>query len=240
MLQLKADSVGFGWMNFRARYEYGNRSGSGLDEASLIQIGEQPAMRHYDVANRTRNRFVGQVDVVPNEALTFSVSGGFGSDEFDDSYFGLQDAGFRNVTLSADYVTPNGFGVGGSYDYERYSGLQRSRSASSDAAEQIDPNRDWTVDSKERVHYFSIYVYPPRIGDNTEMRVAYEYAHARGNFFYEVGPALRAAVSNCRRRSTSSRISGSTCAIGCRDGWWGPCRTSTSRPASSTSRSIPA
>jgi MtrB/PioB family decaheme-associated outer membrane protein len=190
VLQLKADSAGFGWMNFRARYEYGNRSGSGLDEASLIQIHEQPAMRHYDVANRTRNRFVGQVDVVPNEALTFSLSGGVGTDEFGDSYFGLQDAGFRNVTLSADYSAPNGLGVGGSYDYERYSGLARSRSASSNEAEKNDPNRDWTVDSRERVHYFSIYAYPPRIGANTEMRVAYEYAHARGNIFYEVGPAL--------------------------------------------------
>ena len=192
VLQLKADSIGFGWMNFRARYEYGNRTGSGLDEASLIQIGEQPALRHYDLANRTRNRFVGQVDVVPNEALTFSVSGGVGSDEFDDSYFGLQDAGFRNVTLSADYMTPNGFGVGGSYDYERYSGLQRSRSASpgQQPPQETDPNRDWTADSRERVHYFSLYLYPPRIGDNTEVRVAYEYAHARGDFFYEVGPAL--------------------------------------------------
>jgi MtrB/PioB family decaheme-associated outer membrane protein len=188
LLQLKADSAGFGWMNFRARYEYGDRSGSGLDEASLIQIGEQPALRHYDVANRTRNRFVGQLDVVPNEALTLSVSGGVGSDEFEESYFGLQDAGFRNVTISADYTTANGLGVGGSYDYERYTGLQRSRSASS--GQELDPNRDWTVDSKERVHYFSIYASPPRIGGNTEVRLAYEYAHARGNFFYEVGPAL--------------------------------------------------
>ena len=190
VLQLKADSAGFGWMNFHARYEYGDRSGSGLDEASLVQIHEQPAMRHYDVADRTRNRFVGQVDVVPNEALMFSVSGGFGKDEFADSYFGLQDAGFRNVTLSADYSAMNGLVVGGSYDYERYSGLARSRSASSNEAEKNDPNRDWTVDSTERVHYFSIYVYPPRIGANTEMRFAYEYAHARGNIFYEVGPAL--------------------------------------------------
>ena len=55
MLQLKADSTGFGWVTFRARYEYGTRSGSGLDEASLVQIGEQPQLRHYDVADRTRN-----------------------------------------------------------------------------------------------------------------------------------------------------------------------------------------
>ena len=190
VLQLKADSVGFGWMNFRARYEYGSRGGSGLDEASLIQIGEQPAMRHYDVADRTRKRFVGQVDVAPNEALTLSFSGGFGTDEFGDSYFGLQDAGFRNVTVSADYAVVNGLVVGGSYDYERYTGLARSRSAGSSSVEQQDPNRDWTVDSTENVHYFSIYVSPPRIGANTETRLSYEYAHARGNFVYVVGPAL--------------------------------------------------
>jgi hypothetical protein len=201
-------------VNFRARYEYSDRTGSGLDEASLVQIGEQPALRHYDLANRTRDRFVGQMDVVPNEALTFSISGGVGSDEFGDSYFGLQDSGFRNVTLSADYMTPEGFGVGGSYDYERYSGLQRSRSASSGQTppQETDPNRDWTVDSKERVHYFSIYVSPPRIG-NTETRLSYEYAHARGNFFYVVGPPCRRRRS-CRRPTTSCRISASTCAIG--------------------------
>ena len=33
-------------------------------------------------------------------------------------------------------------------------------------------------------------MYPPRIGANTEVRFAYEYAHARGNFVYQVGPAL--------------------------------------------------
>ena len=178
-------------MIFRAHYEYGDRSGSGLDEASLVQIGEQPAMRHYDVADRTRNRLVGQVDVVPTDALTFSVSGGVGEDEFADSYFGLQDAGFRNVTFSADYAIPNGFVVGGSYNYERYTGLQRSRSASP-GVQADDPNRDWTADSTERVHYSSIYVNSPRIGRNTEVRFAYEYAQARGNFVYEVGSALPA------------------------------------------------
>ncbi len=192
ILQLKADSTSVGWMTFRARYQYGNRTGSGLDEASLVQIGEQPALRHYDLANRTRNNFVGQVDVSPNEALTFSVSGGVGSDEFDDSYFGLQEAGFRNVTLSADYMTTKGYGVGASYNYERYSGLQRSRSASPGQTppQETDPNRDWTADSKENVQYFSIYVNSPRIGNNTEARFAYEYAHATGNFVYAVGPAL--------------------------------------------------
>jgi hypothetical protein len=36
----------------------------------------------------------------------------------------------------------------------------------------------------------SFYIEPPRIGRNTEARFSYEYAHARGNYVYEVGSAL--------------------------------------------------
>jgi MtrB/PioB family decaheme-associated outer membrane protein len=189
VLQLKADVIGSQWATFRAHYEYGTRSGSGLDEASLEEIGEQPQMRHYDLADRTRARFVGQVDIVPTEALTFSLSGGVGTDDFHDSYFGLQEAGFRNVSFGVDYQFPRGLVFGTTYNYERYSGLQRSRSASP-GEQEVDPNRDWTADSLETVHYVSVFLQPPRIGRNTEARLSYDYSYARGNFVYAVGPAL--------------------------------------------------
>ena len=57
---------------------------------------------------------------------------------------------------------------------------------------QRNPDRDWTVDSKETVHYISVYVQPPPIGRETEARLWYDYSHARGNFVYVVGPALPA------------------------------------------------
>ena len=189
VLRLQADAVGSQWVTFRAHYEYGSRSGSGLDEQSLTQIGEYAEMRHYDLAERTRNRFVGQVDVIPTERLVFSVSSGIGTDDFDDSYFGLQDSAFRNVSFSVDYTLPRGVGVGTTYNYERYTGLQQSRSASP-GTQQQDPTRDWRTDSKETVHYVSFYIEPPRIGRNTEARFSYEYAHARGNYVYEVGSGL--------------------------------------------------
>jgi MtrB/PioB family decaheme-associated outer membrane protein len=191
VLQLKADAIGPRGLTFRAHYEYGSRSGSGLDEEALVAVGEYPGMRHFDVADRTRNRFVGQVDIMPTEVLTFSVSGGVGTDDYSNSTFGLQDSGFRNFTFAVDVMTPGGFNLGGSYDYERYTGFQKSRSASP-GEQQQDPNRDWTVDSTERVDYFSVFIRPPRIGTRTEARFAYEYAHARGNHLYEVGSALPA------------------------------------------------
>ena len=182
-----ADVVGNQWATFRAQYEIADRGGSGLDEALLVQIGEQPALRHYDVADRSRQRFSGQVDILPHELWVFSGSLGVGTDDYDDSYFGLQEASFRIFGLSADYQQPGGFGGGASYNYERYAGLQRSRSASP-GAEAADPLRDWTADSTERVHYFSIYLTPPRIGPSTEARISYDRSYANTSYVYGVAP----------------------------------------------------
>jgi MtrB/PioB family decaheme-associated outer membrane protein len=186
VLRLAADAVGTQWMTFHAKYEYGSRTGSGLDENLLIEIGEQPDMRHYDLANRTRNQFTGIVDFVPDDRWTFSVSGGTGKDNYPDSYFGLQEAAFHTVSAAADFRDANGLGAGANYNFERYSGLQRSRSAS--PGQENDPNRDWTTDSAETVNYFSIYVTPPRFGPKTEARLSYDFSYAEGRYIYNVVP----------------------------------------------------
>jgi MtrB/PioB family decaheme-associated outer membrane protein len=190
VLRLTADAVGSAWVTFRAQYELASRSGSTLNEELLVEIGEQPDLRHYDLANRTRNRFTGQVDVVPNDLWTLSVSGGAGKDDYDDSYFGLQESTFRTFSIGADYRQPNGFGGGASYNYEHYAGDQRSRQASpgSTPPQEDDPNRDWTVNSKERVNYVSIYAFPPRFGRNTEARVSWDYSRAKGEYLYAIVP----------------------------------------------------
>lgn len=185
VFRISADAAGLQFFTFRATWELSGRSGSGFNEEILTQIGEQPGLRHYDLADRTRNRFTGQVDVSPNELWTLSASGGFGKDDFDDSQFGLQESTFRTLSFAADYQMESGFGGGASYNYERYAGLQRSRSANPDATFN-DPNRDWTADSRETVHYFSIYAKPPRFNEHTEARVSYDWSHAEGSYLYGV------------------------------------------------------
>jgi hypothetical protein len=169
VFHLTADAVGSQFFSFRANYEYGSRTGSGLNEDLLVEIGEQPDMRHYDVANRTRNKFTGQVDFTPSEVWTFSASAGVGKDDFPDSYFGLEQSSFQTFSLGADFHLQNGFTGGGSYNYEHYSGTSGRRGGAT-PPQETDPNRDWTVNSKERVNYFSIYATPPKIGENTEAR----------------------------------------------------------------------
>jgi hypothetical protein len=119
-----------------------------------------------------------------------SVSAGFGKDKYDDSYFGLQQSTVNLFSVSADYQHPNGFGGGASYNYEHYAGLQQSRSASPGQTppQETDPMRDWTTDSAERVDYFSIYASPPKIGENTEARLSYDFSYAKGEYLYGVVP----------------------------------------------------
>jgi MtrB/PioB family decaheme-associated outer membrane protein len=188
VLRLSADTTGSQWVTFRAKYELADRTGSGLDDSLLITMGEQPDMRQYDIADRTRNKFTGQVDFTPTEQWSFSLSGGLGKDNYPNSYFGLQDSTFRTFSAGADYSNDTGLGVGGSYNFERYGGLQQSRSAKSDPAQFNDPTRNWTADSTETVNYFSIYVTPPKFGPNTEARVSYDFSYAEGSYLYTVVP----------------------------------------------------
>jgi MtrB/PioB family decaheme-associated outer membrane protein len=186
VFRVSADAVGTSWLTFRTQYEFGDRTGSGLDQTQLTAIGEHPEMRHYDVADRTRNRLTAQADIVPSDIWTFSVGTGILQDDFRNSFYGLQDSTGRSFSLGADFHLPNGLGAGGSYNYERYAGLQRSHEGDSSAEQFDDPLRDWTADSTETVNYFSIYANPPRIGRSTEIRVAYDFSYAEGNYLYTI------------------------------------------------------
>ena len=215
VLRLTADATGSQWLTFRAQYETADKTGDGLNEALLIQIGEQPALRHYDIANRSRNRFTGQVDIVPNDLWIFSVSAGVGKDDYDDSYFGLQESTFQPVhALRRLPAAERLRRAARSYNYEHYDGLQQSRSAS--PGQEMDPLRDWTTDSTERVNYFSIYATPPRIGRNTEARLSYDYQlRARAATSTRSCPAARCRRRrSCRTCSTSCSSSTSTCGTG--------------------------
>jgi MtrB/PioB family decaheme-associated outer membrane protein len=97
------DSV---WKVFtlRAIAEQGERRGTGLDEQLLEHAGEQPALRHYDVADRDRRRVTGLVQVTPLKALAFSGSLAVGDDEYANSGFGLRDNDNRAYTATVDLM----------------------------------------------------------------------------------------------------------------------------------------
>src|SRR5262249_18278515 len=58
------------------------------------------------------------------------------------------------------------------------------------------PAQDWTVDTAERVHYFSLYATPPRLGPKTEVRFSYDFSHAEGSYLYTIMPGSKIPPPN--------------------------------------------
>ena len=153
-IKFSVDSVGSALVTLRSSYEYAKRTGSGFDEAILIDAGQQPEMRHYDVANRNRNRGTIMFTATPTEKadVTFSVAAG--KDTYPDQEFGLLNNKNQAYTVGFDVFPNDLVTLSVVYGYEKYTNLAASRAASPGAT-FVDPSYDWNDDTEEKLNTFS-------------------------------------------------------------------------------------
>ena len=135
-------------------YEYTKRTGSGLDEQSLDDIGEQTSLRQFDISDFTANRFSAIVVARLGSNLSVNGNGFVGNDNRPDTGFGLLSARRRRRGLRAR-LHPERRGVGRRVvPVREYSALQKSRQANP-GVQFDDPTRDWTTDSGDHTHTFT-------------------------------------------------------------------------------------
>src|SRR5690606_10238102 len=96
------DTTGNPFVSFRGQVERSSRTGSGLNLHALELAGEQPGMRHFDIADRDRTRLTGMATVTPVGYLGLNASVTVGNDDFDESRFGLRDNKHRVYSVGAD------------------------------------------------------------------------------------------------------------------------------------------
>ncbi|HVZ21377.1 MAG TPA: MtrB/PioB family outer membrane beta-barrel protein, partial [Vicinamibacterales bacterium] len=183
------DSTGLSWGSVRVQYDRSIRTGAGLDEQVLDDIGEQESLRQFDIANRTRDRVSAILQYVPTETVGFNATTSLARERRPDSVFGLQDNDVHAVTLGVDY-TPAKYVSGSlSYSFENYGTLQRSRQANPPPDPQFtDPRRDWTTDMNENVHTVSASLDFPEIVRKTALRLGYDTVHDDAQYVYGLAP----------------------------------------------------
>ena len=188
-LRLTFDAFGRGWFTLRSKYEYGQRRGDGIEqgEEMLAEIGEQPGMRHYDVASRNRNRITLLGTVVPRADVSGTFSIAAGKDDYLESEFGVRDNTHNVYSAGIDYLPLERVSFGASYTFERYNALSRSRQANP-GVQFEDPSRNWATDGTDRVHSFTIATGIDRIADKVDLRLTYDFSRARGTYDYITGP----------------------------------------------------
>lgn len=193
-VRASVDVVGNQYVSFRSLYEYSQRRGDLFHAAVLEEAGEQPGMRHFDVADRNRNRATLVATVMPTGDLGINTSIAWTRDTFLNpeqtraNSFGLLNYRSRTYGVGADYVPGDAVAIGASYNFDNYDGLSQSRNASP-GPQFDDPTRNWTTDEDQKGHSVVAYLELPRLVRNTEVRFDYDYNRYSGRYIYMTGPA---------------------------------------------------
>lgn len=206
------DSTGVGWLSVRGVVEHAKRVGSGLDEEVLSDVGEQVSLRQFDISDRDSTRFSTLLQVVPLSQLSFNASASVGREQRPATAFGLRNNDNHTVSVGVDVVPVDAVSVGLTYGYETYTALQASRQANPPPSPQFtDPTRDWTTDSRDRVHTFTASADLLTLIPKTEVSIGYDRSTARTQYVYGltpnstlVAPIQLPAVENDFRRATAN------------------------------------
>jgi MtrB/PioB family decaheme-associated outer membrane protein len=188
VVRLTADALSHKWFALRSKFEHAQRRGTGIEEgeAELASIGEQPGMRHFDIAPRDRNRvtILGSVTAASNLGFTASIAAG--KDDYLESLFGLRDNTHRIYAFGFDATPSDRVILTASYSYERYNALSRSRQANP-GVQFDDPSRNWATDATDKAHSLIVSADVLRIIDKMDLRVFYDFSRARARYQYVTG-----------------------------------------------------
>ena len=188
VVRVTFDTVSNQRFTLRTKYEHAQRRGIGIEEGEreLAAIGEQPGMRHFDIAARNRDRvtILGSVMPVANVGVSLSVAAG--KDDYLESLFGLRDNTHRVYGAGVDVTPTARIVLGTSYSYERYNALSRSRQANP-GVQFDDPSRNWATDATDRAHSWVVNAEVGRIADKVDLRFSYDFSRARALYDRYVG-----------------------------------------------------
>jgi MtrB/PioB family decaheme-associated outer membrane protein len=189
VVRITFDTVSNQRFTLRTKYEHAERRGVGIEEGEreLAAIGEQPGMRHFDIAARDRNRVTILGSVMPMGNLGISLSVAAGKDDYLESLFGLRDNTHRVYGAGVDLTPTERIVVGTSYTYERYNALSRSRQASP-GVQFTDPSRNWATDATDRAHSWLMNAEIARIAGKIDLHFGYDFSRARARYQYTTGP----------------------------------------------------
>jgi MtrB/PioB family decaheme-associated outer membrane protein len=185
-LRLSVDATAIRGITLRGVYEYAKRTGSGLDEQSLDDIGEQVSLRQFDISDFSQHRF-SAIAMYTLSQLSFNGTVSVGRDDRPGDVFGLRSSDSNGVGVGVDYVPSKAVSMGATYQYEKYTALSASRQANP-GPQFDDPTRDWTTDSADHAHTVTASADLLKLWPKTDVRFSYDFVHGQTTYVYGLAP----------------------------------------------------
>jgi len=187
--RVTVDSTGNQYVTLRAKYEHSSRTGSGFDQEMLVDIGEQPDTRTFDIADRERDRTTAILTVTPVAQFDVNASVGVGKDNYKNTGFGMRDNKNNGWSLGFDVLPVQTVSFGFNYGFEKYTALQWSRTANPEPSRAFDdPSRDWGLDSSDKVGTYTASVDLIKLLPKTDIRLSYDLSDGKAAYLYQLPP----------------------------------------------------
>jgi len=183
VFRVSADTTGNAVVSFRGLYENRQREGEHFEADALAAVRELADLRHFDVANRDRQRLTLIANVMPGGMFGLTASAGVGRDEYPDSGAGLQSYDSDQYSAGFTLVPDDRYNLTASYGWERYRSLQRSRSANN-AADQINLLRNWTTDYAGKVNFLEAAFDIDHAIERTIIRLSADWSRSNDTYLY--------------------------------------------------------
>jgi hypothetical protein len=196
--RVSADTTGNQYVSMRALFEKSKREGEGFDTHDILsEVGEQPGMRHYDIADRDRKRFTLLATLTPSSIYSFNVSAGVGQEDYTDAEFGLQSLDTNQYSIGFDLIPNDRVGLNLVYAWEDYGSVTGSRTANPlSATDQtfIDARRNWWMDYDGKVKNFDASLDLAEIAPKTDVRFGVNWSDVTDTYVYRLAPTTTIAA----------------------------------------------
>src|SRR5206468_9481685 len=101
--------------------------------------------------------------------------------------FGLRSNDNHAYSVGFDYIPLDKVSMGLEFEHEVFTSLQGSRQANP-GPQFGDPTRDWTTDADDTAKTLTASLDVLKLIKRTDVRVAYNYSHARSVYVYGLAP----------------------------------------------------
>jgi MtrB/PioB family decaheme-associated outer membrane protein len=186
------DTTGSSWLALHGRYEHSERRGRGLDPSDLVAIGEQTTLQTFDIADRNEDVGTLTASLLLGSRVTVNLSGGGGKDTYPvnalSTGFGLASATYTTYAIGVAANPTDDISLSLSYDLNRYTTLQDSRSASP-GVQVTDPTRNWSANANDLTHSVLGDVDLNHLAGDFRLRFTIDFNKGSTLYLYGLAPA---------------------------------------------------
>lgn len=179
-------------------FSLGRRQRTGDDYRAVEEVtpAENPLLKKYNLADRTRNLANASASYTPLANLQLALTVDYAQDDYSHSALGLQDSSENNTALDLHYALSRALALNTNYAVTNIASRQSGNQSSAQ------PN--WRMDNDERMTAAGLGVHYDIIADKLNLAFEYGYAAARGDITVSTGTPFPALTNERHTYKVSS------------------------------------